>query len=432
MKKWMQAATLATLVLSMQGYAQAWNPEQVVSPTIRSIKLFKKGEQTTMPVIKLGQTDQLELHFDDLQTAPRNYFYTFILCNADWSPTGLSQMDYIRGFTQNRINTFRASSATFQRFVHYQVNLPDRNCVPSRSGNYILRVFQNGDTAQVVFTRRMMVVDDRATVAGELRQPFDQRVFRTHQKLITRVDIRALDVFNPAQQIRVVAVPNFRWDAAQEFTNPTFIRGKQYEYNAEDNFVFEGGKEWRWLDLRSFRLQSDRVAKVSYNPDSYDVFVRPDTVRSPLRYLFYSDFNGRYLIANLENVNPWHMSDYARVHFTFLPNDPQVFQNQEIFLYGELTGYELKPESAMEWNPNLQVYEKTVLLKNGYYSYNYVTREAGRRNASPTLALTEGNTWEAENNYSIMVYYRPFGGRADELVAYNEVNSLPFLTPGRR
>ncbi len=412
--------------------AQSIHPEQIYLGTVKSIKFFKKGEQTTFPIVRLGQTEQLELHFDDLDSRPKNFFYTFILCNADWTYTGLSQMDYLKGFTQNRMNQYRASSATFQRYFHYQAVLPDRNCQPNRSGNYILRVFLNGDTSQVAFTRRFLVVNDQVTIAGELRQPFDQRFFLTHQKLITRVNINALDVYNPQQQIRVVALQNFRWDLAQTFENPTFIRGKQYEFNAEDRFVFEGGKEWRWLDLRSLRLQSDRVATVDYKSNSYDLFVRPDTVRLPMRYIFYSDLNGRYFIDNLENVNPWWQSDYANVHFSFIPSNIEAFRNQDIFLYGELTGYELTDSSAMDWNENLKQFEKVLRLKNGYYSYNYVTRTINKPDEAPSMNLTEGNSWESENQYSILVYYRPFGGRADELVGYTEVNSLSFLTPGRR
>jgi Domain of unknown function (DUF5103) len=109
-------------------------PEAVYSSTIQSIKLFKKADQVVFPVIRLGNTEQFELHFDDLQNSPKNYFYTFVLCNADWSRTNLSQMDYIKGFTQNRINQYRASSATFTRYFHYMATLPDKNCMPSRSG----------------------------------------------------------------------------------------------------------------------------------------------------------------------------------------------------------------------------------------------------------------------------------------------------------
>lgn len=134
------------------------------------------------PVVRLGNAEQFELHFDDLQNSPKNYFYTFILCNSDWTRTNLSQMDYVKGFTQNRINQYRASSATFTRYFHYSALLPDKNCMPSRSGNYLLLVFQNGDTSKPIFSRRFLVLDEKATVAAEARQPFNQQNFRSHQK----------------------------------------------------------------------------------------------------------------------------------------------------------------------------------------------------------------------------------------------------------
>lgn len=426
---------LSTVLFSFcgMGFAQTNpSPEAVYSSTIKSVKFFKKADQVVFPVMRLGNPEQLELHFDDIQNSPKNYFYTYILCNSDWSRTNLSQMDYVKGFTQNRINQYRASSATFTRYFHYTTLLPDRNCVPTRSGNYLLLVFLNGDTSNVVFTRRFLVVDEKATVAAEIRQPFNQNFFLTHQKVISRLDIRALDVYNPAQQLKVVVMQNHRWDMKQEASNPTFIRGKIYEYNAEDNFVFESGKEWRWLDLRSLRLQSDRVASVDYKPNSYDVYIRPDTVRSSLRYLYFRDLNGRYFIENIEQVNPWWQSDYATVHFTFLPKDPALYKNQRVYLYGELTNYELNKDFAMKWNESRQVYEHSLLLKNGYYSYIYVTQSINNPRELPKVMLTEGSNWEAENTYSILVYYRPFGGRADELVGYTEVNSLNFIAPNSR
>ena len=36
---------------------------------------------------------------------------------------------------------------------------------------------------------------------------------------------------------------------------------------------------------------------------------------------------------------------------------------------------------------------------------------------------TEGNHWETENNYSILVYYRPPGARHDHIIGFGAVNS---------
>ena len=42
----------------------------------------------------------------------------------------------------------------------------------------------------------------------------------------------------------------------------------------------------------------------------------------------------------------------------------------------------------------------------------------------PSFDFTEGNTIETENDYTILVYYRVLGGRADQLVGLYRLNSL--------
>ncbi|HMP93043.1 MAG TPA: DUF5103 domain-containing protein, partial [Phnomibacter sp.] len=245
--------TVASL-LTLSLFAQ--NVEEVRKANIHSIKLFRKGGQMSMPILRLSEREMLELHFDEVgSTRMNNYFYTMVLCNADWTPANLSPMDYIRGFTQNRIQQYRFSGGSLTRYVHYQVMLPANNSFPTRAGNYLLKVFENADTSKLVFSRRMMVVDERVSIAASIQQPFAQENFRTHQKVVSNININKLDVPSPGRDLTVVVLQNNRWDNAGVGNNPTFIRGKVLEYSAEDRFVFEGGKEWRWLDLRSFRLQ---------------------------------------------------------------------------------------------------------------------------------------------------------------------------------
>jgi hypothetical protein len=88
-------------------------------------------------------------------------------------PPMLSQFDFIKGYSQVRISTYRLSSVAYTRYTHYQAFLPDRNCVPTRSGNYILKVFRDGDTAKLIISKRMLVVDQKSTTAALIQQPFD-------------------------------------------------------------------------------------------------------------------------------------------------------------------------------------------------------------------------------------------------------------------
>jgi hypothetical protein len=401
---------------------QAQLPDKVYQDNIRSIKLFVKGNQEAYPIIALGSIEALELHFDDMDGYARNYSYTFQLCDADWSINPyLSTFDYIKGFSQQRITQYRASSISTQQYVHYQATLPDRNCVPSKSGNYLLKVFLNGDTSRLAFTRRVLVVDQVADVGAQIQQPFSSEYFRTHQKVQLVVNKTKLDVMNPQLQVKTVILQNYRWDNTAKYIQPTFIKQNTLEYNSENDALFPGGKEFRWIDLRSFRFKSERIDSNDLTQKPFYIKAKPDGERTTQRYLFFKDLNGFYEVTTTDLINPWWQGDYARVKFTFVPNGNQPYQNKEVYLAGEFTGYKLDKGSLMEYNAALGVYEKELVLKQGYYSYTYVTKDINSN--IPTVAQTDGSYWETENDYTILVYYRSFSGRHDELVGVTTVNS---------
>ncbi|OYW78419.1 MAG: hypothetical protein B7Z27_07495 [Sphingobacteriia bacterium 32-37-4] len=97
---------------------------------------------------------------------------------------------------------------------------------------------------------------------------------------------------------------------------------------------------------------------------------------------------------------------------------------KQVYLMGELTGNQISDSSLMEFDERNGVYYKRLTLKQGYYSYTYVTKDKNNELLPADPALTEGNYWETENNYTILVYYRPFGGRHDELVGLRQISSL--------
>ncbi|HUR09955.1 MAG TPA: DUF5103 domain-containing protein [Flavitalea sp.] len=400
-------------------------PEMIYNANIKSVRFHGFGDQLGLPMMKLGGSDRLELHFDDLDANIKNYSYTYQLCNADWTPAILSTFDYIRGFSQVRISTYRMSSIAFTRYTHYQAIVPDRNSVPSRSGNYLLKVFVDGDTSKLAFTRRFFVYDEKASISAEIQQPFNGQIFRTHQKIQFRVNLNErLDVINALQQIKVVIQQNNRWDNTATGLRPAFFSSRALEYNTENDAVFPAGKEWRWLDLRSFRLQSDRVESAKYETKSTDIIVKTDIDRSQQRFNFYRDANGRYIVDVSENINPFWQGDYAHVHFSFKPPNNTPLEGKNIFVFGQLSDYDLSENNRMTWNAEKGVYEKSLFLKQGYYDYTYVTTTEHDPSPKGLVDQTEGNFWETENDYTILVYYRSMGGRADELVALARVNSL--------
>jgi len=408
--------------MSLTGFAQ--EPDWVYSVSIKTPQLFLYGNQLEYPVLRLGSNDKLELHFDDLDANVKNYFYTYQLCNADWTPAIISQFDYIRGFSQVRISLNHFSSIALTKYTHYQAIIPDVNCAPSRSGNYLLKIFLDSDTSKLAFTRRFLVVEEGASITAQNLQPFNPQISYTHQKIQFIVNTGKLNISNAFQQVKVTLMQNNRWDNALYNVRPSFYSGNTFEYNSDDDCSLPGGKQWRWLDIQSFRFQSDRVLRADYLKNATTIYVKPDQDRSHQPYYFFNDINGLFYIQTTESINPLWQTDYAWVNFNFIPPGKSPFGDKDIYLLGKLTDYALTDMTKMNFNAEKGMYETSILLKQGFYNYEYVTVDTADQKRIPSFEFTEGNSVETENEYAILVYYRQIGDRADKLVGIARLNTM--------
>jgi hypothetical protein len=195
--------------------------------------------------------------------------------------------------------------------------------------------------------------------------------------------------------------------------------------------VFSAGKEARWLDIRSLRLVSDRVYKFEVIDGQTITYLKPDISRARMAYYTFNDLNGNYIISNTESLESDFQNDYTKVVFTYMPTQKLPFVGQNLYLQGALTNNIINNQGLMEFNAKLGLYQKTILLKQGYYSYNYVLRDMSSANGNTNDVLvamddyneTEGNHWETENNYSLILYYRAPGARHDQIIGYITINS---------
>lgn len=398
-------------------------PDAATASNVKTIRLNRAGDPISYPIVRLNSADQLELHYDDLDGGVKNYYYTIQLCNADWKPAQLNYFDYVKGFSQVRINNYKASSISLTRYTHYQASIPDRNCQPTRSGNYLLKVFLDGDTGKLVFSKRFLVVDDKMNVAVQVTQPFNQQYFQTHHRLQVQLETTNFDIRYPQQQLQLKILQNYRWDNLISLNQPTFIRQGLLQYNNENSMLFPAGKEFRWLNLRSFRLLGDRITKQQNTNTAFELFVKEDQPRLPRQYFYYRDFNGLYLNETIDNLNPFWNADYARIHFTFRPKDGLAYAKGDLVVFGELSNYGKDADAIMKFNPDRGVYEGSMFLKQGYYDYQYAVRTAENGQLLYNSMQTEQDAWETENSYMVLVYYRELGGRADQLIALRQINS---------
>jgi len=417
MRVWL-AAVLFLIAEVVQGQR---DPDMVFMDNIRAVKLTQFGDQLTYPILMINGSNKLELHFDDMDADVKYYYYTLELRNADWSPVQMSYFDYVKGYTQQRINTYRVSSAMLSRYTHYQATLPDRNLMPVKSGNYVLKVFLDGDTSRLAFTRRILVLDNKFPVAAQVQQPFGQQYFRTHHRLLVQVSTRGFELRYPQQQVRLFVLQNFRWDNALTNVQPTFLKQDLLEFVNENEMLFPAMKEWRWANLRSFRLLGDRISRQQNTDSNYVLIAREEAPRAGSSYFYFRDANGMYNFETTERINPLWESDFARVKFSFAPPGGVPYRGKELYLFGEMTGYGKNRDAKLEFNEEKRTYETELILKQGYYDYCFALKIPGSERFETDQ--TEGNAWETENRYMVLVYYRELGGRYDQLLGFTMINS---------
>jgi hypothetical protein len=76
----------------------------------------------------------------------------------------------------------------------------------------------------------------------------------------------------------------------------------------------------------------------------------------------------------------------------------------------------------MRYDSEKRQYECSMLLKQGWYDYQYVFVKDGED--TPVTGPFEGNHYETENDYSILVYYRNPRERYDRVIGSATANTL--------
>ncbi len=386
---------------------------------IKTVLFSQKDFELSDPIIRLNTSEKLVLRFDDLDADFKHYSYTIIHCDAHWQPSELRDFEYIEGFYEDEIRDFRRSVNTRVPYTHYFLEFPNHNLRPSLSGNYILKVFVNGDRENVAFTRRFMVFEERINVDGYVQQANLVRYRDRKQQLMFNINLGNYRISNPYRDMNVVIAQNGRWDNAIRNIDPKSIQGNTLVYDYEDKTLFEGGNEFRRFDIRSLRYMSERVNDIQSSRRHWDVYLSADYRRSFHRYVSDDDINGRFQIRTQDARNSDIEGDYAWVHF-HLPMETTI-QSGHIYVMGALTDWTFTEEGKMNYNFGEKAYELSLLLKQGYYNYKYAILE--NEGAVADVLYTEGSHSMTENDYTIYVYHREPGDLYDRLVGIGHLNS---------
>jgi hypothetical protein len=395
------------------------NKDEVFKSNIHSVDLHKESWVLSYPIIKLNDEVRLILRFDDLGDEFPVYSYTIRQCDADWETSELNFSEFANGFEENVINDYQSSFNTIRDYTHYKVIIPNNDVQITKSGNYVIEVFQDYNRENLVLRRRFCVVENLVEINADIdKAPWiEQRM--SGQKINVTLRHPGYNITNPNRDITMVILQNNIWELANRNLKPRFIRGNEILYDYEKENVFEGSNQFRYFDMKNKRFKSDRVEKIYFARPYYHFQLIEDRVRRNSPFSFHEDINGKRFIQ-LEGSEESHVeADYFFAHFTL--SYPAPLFDANVYVWGELTGWELNESNKLTYSIERKAYELSLFLKQGYYNYQYVV--VNDRNKLDNTYI-EGSYYQTENDYVIYIYHRDQSIRYDRLIGMRIVNSV--------
>ena len=384
---------------------------EILDKNIASLQVVANNDWLSLPIITLNSNDFVNISFDDLTHEYHRYCYKIEHCEADWqTSSALFESDYIDGFASgNTIDDVQESTNTVQLYTHYNISFPNNKCRPKISGNYWVTIYDENDEKHVVCRAYFMIVEPSMGVHLNVTTNTDIDINGKHQQVEMAVDYGNNIVSNPQTQIKTVVMQNNRWDNAVVNARPQYIKANGLQWIHCKDYIFDGGNEYRKFETLDVTHTTMGLESINWDGHNYHAWIWTDEPRPS--YIYDKDANGAFLIRNSDNIDNDVNSDYIITHFRL--KSPQTAD--PIYINGFFTNDRFLPQYEMKWNEKNQQYEGELLLKQGYYSYQYLMmKPEGKLKPVPS----EGNFYQTENTYQALIYFKANGDRTDRLVGY--------------
>lgn len=367
-----------------------------------------------LPVITLDGLkgeETISISFDELSHLNHRYSYVINHCEADWSPSqDLIESDYVDGFASgNVIDDYEQSINTNTQYTHYKLVIPNDRCRPKISGNYTVTVVDEDQDNAHVLKACFMVTEQSMKSTMSQTSNTDIDVNKGHQQISMKLNFGSNRVISPTTQIKTVVMQNGSWLNAVRNPKPQYIMNDGMVWNHNHRLIFPGGNEYRKFETLDPTHTTMGVERVGWDGSSYHAWIFTDEPRP--NYLYDEDANGAFCIRNSDDEDNDTKSEYILTHFSLKTSK----QPGEVFISGMFNQNSLDDKCKMRWNENDGLYEAVIPLKQGYYNYKYLLRTP---DGSITLLPSEGNFYQTENSYQLLVYFRGQGERTDRLVNY--------------
>lgn len=390
--------------------------DYIYDKTIHTPLIFKKGNELTYPIISLNPLDTLQICFDSFDTIPRYFKYTIFHCDFLWNQTNVDYYEYAQGLKFAYIDRYFFSNNTYQKYIHYEFFIPNEYITITKSGNYLLVVFNEKDSP--VLSLKFYVYERLVNIEADVMKARTSSLTKTHQELIIRLKT-LFSCQNPLLELKTCVTQNFRPDMVRCLEKPLIIDVNYFLYDNEPKLFFPSSNEFRWFDTKNESFYNMKTNKIELKNDRYYFTLTEDTKKKKSFYLEVSDINGFFLINRHLALNPHTEADYVYVKIS--AKIDTVVKNGNFYVCGYFNKWKTNSENILKYNPENKLHEVELYLKQGYYNYQiFLLKDYEKELDSDYF---EGNFSDTENDYYVFVYWKSITANIWRLVGVARFNS---------
>lgn len=395
--------------------AAAQPAEEYFANNIKTIEFRKIGAEMGLPICTLGES--LTLSFDVINDNYQRLAYSIQHCNANFEPDEIDFYEFADGFNNREINNYRNSFNTHSTFTHYIIDIPNDDVQLKISGNYIVTIFDESNPDEIILQKKFMIAEPETLlkIDAQVERPFLSEYSITNQQVKVNIDNSRQRMSNPAGFLKAYVMQNgdinHRHQLEYNFTDAYNIR---FHKNEGGN-IFDGGNEYLYFDAKDVNFKALGIDKIEYLNGLYH-YTLTTHYPTDVSYSFKEDLNGQYYIKNDRGFDRDLESDYIEVKFSIKYHP---LPDGEMYVFGALTNYSFSEANKMTYNSAENLYQCTMLLKQGLYNYTFVIKHS-----DGTLEYPDGSWYNTENNYLITIYNTDYTLRGDRLVWYGFVNTV--------
>ena len=369
--------------------------QQSIPDNIRSVQFFNSS-QANSPLVRaqLKSNDRLILRFDELSETNGMFRIHFSHRNSDWTKSNLPVTWFIGSTNERIVQGGIKNQSNGIPFHTYDIQFLLQDLDFLVSGFYFIHV-SDYTTGIELFSLPFALTEQRGTLELNGKTLYNKKY----------LGIAVDRIFAEFSFPEFVEMPVFdlNFDVIQDgfLRNATRATGKDFSEEKVAKFYLEesqgylANSRFYKLNLYSISLSNQEILEYQESNGLPQITLKED-------FLSFSD--SPFILQSMFGNPSWSITArYAFVNFRFNPLGDGL-NSDDLFVIGDFNQWSETKQHKMKWNPELRLFEATILLKEGSYRYTYATRNGTQLDIVELgSSLTKENQWYT----GILIYRDP-------------------------